>query len=83
MYSSLTGTKKAIAHWLLLLKPGESMDLRPEAFGATVETLQQYVHGINGMEGRRYKCFGGLRKRRGKRLFRPEGSALRVQAVKQ
>ena len=83
MYQGLCGIKKNIAHWLLLLKPGESMDLSPEAFGSNVETLQQYVHAINGLEGRRYKCFGGLRKRRGKRIYRPEGSVLRVQAVKQ
>ncbi len=52
-------TVRDVAHWLLLLKPGEHMELHPETFGVKAETLQQYVQNISRYSPRRYKVSDG------------------------
>lgn len=51
-------TAQNIATWLLILKPGQCMDLEPGTFGVKAETIQSYVHAISLTGSRRYKTVG-------------------------
>ncbi len=53
------GKARSISHWLLILKPGQCMELHPETFGVKGETIQAYVQNISRAANRRYKVSGG------------------------
>ncbi len=57
-----------IANWLLILKPGQCMQLEPGTFGIKGDTIQSYVTAISLTGNRRYKSINGVRKRGGVRL---------------
>ncbi len=81
MYLSLPKKIRQVAYLLCMLKPGEYMDLSPAVFDVKAETLQTYVHLINGLYGRRYRAYGGVVRKDGKRLHKPEGHMLRVHYI--
>lgn len=58
-----------IAAWLLILKPGQCMELDPVTFGVNGDTLQTYVTAISLTGNRRYKSINGVRKRGGVRFI--------------
>lgn len=59
---------QSIANWLLILKPGQCMELDPVTFGINGDTLQTYVTAISLTGNRRYKSINGVRKRGGVRV---------------
>lgn len=79
MYSTLPKKLQQVGYWLLTLKPGESMDLSTAVFRVRAETLQSYVHKLNGLYGRRYRAYGGITKQPdGTRNVKPSNHCLRV-----
>lgn len=78
MYLSLPKKVRLMAYQLCMLKPGEFMDLPPAVFKVKAETLQSYLHQINGLYGRRYRAYGGITRKEGRRQHKPASHALRV-----
>ena len=79
-YRTLPKKVRTIANWLLILKPGEFMDITQKDFGVKPETVQTYIHQIEGMFGRHYRCFGGVVKHENKhRRWRSPDQPIRVQ----
>lgn len=78
LYANLPPKVRKIGYWLLTLKPGESMDLSPSVFEVRAETLQSYLHKINGIYGRRYRAYGGITRKDGERQHKPPTHCLRV-----
>lgn len=78
IYANLPPKVRQIGYWLLMLKPGECMELSPEVFGVRAETLQSYLHKLNKLGGRRYRTYGGIKVIDGVRLHKPDNHCLRV-----
>ena len=79
IYASLPPKVRQMGYWLLTLKPGEFMDLSPSVFKVRAETLQSYLHKLNGLYGRRYRAYGGVTKHSdGRRKYKPSTHCLRV-----
>jgi len=75
----MAGKIQAVANWLLILKPGEHMQLLPETFGVKNETLQTYVNHLNRTSGRRYKTGNGKKVVDNRRYWRGDNLPLTVR----
>lgn len=61
-YQELRPSHLEIMYWLLLLKPGQWIELYADNFGVKAETIQNYIYAINEAGPRKYQVVGGANK---------------------